>query len=369
MTDTTTGSTMTSTPVAPQQESTTTTDGCGPTGMWWVAWRQQRLAIVASLGLMTIGGLTVIFFRLVFAARIQSWGGSDVFLRCTTGVGTGDYPATSCRSVFDGRIALQPWWTVIRAYLIALPGVIGVLAGAAVFSRERERRTHVFALTQSVSRARWYWTSCVVLIVPLTVGMAAVGLLTEWSSAIWGPNAWWVIDAPTFQTFGFVPAILTLMAVGISLAVGTFLRSTLAAVVVTLGLTLVAVGGGGYLGYPNLVTPQRITVAPTQDSYQLVPTGALHGEEGYLGPDGAPVDVEPCPTPDSLNDVGAEDAAAVASRAFADCLASQGVTARYSDYVDPSQRTPLTINLAGISLLIAGASLTAGSIRIRRRAT
>lgn len=368
MTDTTQGTPMTNTPVAPQQESAATTDGRGPTGMWWVAWRQHRTLVLVELGLMAVAALALITFRLVFAARIEAWGGSEVFLRCTTGTGPDAYPAERCLAVFRGRDALGEWWTVIRALLIALPGVVGVPAGATTFAGERERRTHVFALTQSVGRARWYWTSGVVLIVPLTAGMIVVGLLTEWSSAIWGPRAWWIIDAPTFQTFGLVPAVLTLMAVGISLAVGTFLRSTLAAVVLALGLTVVAVGGVGYLGYPDLVTPRRIATDPRVDAYQLdVPMGALRGEEGYLDAAGDTVEVRSCPEPDILDTVDPETANTIISDAFFDCLASQGVTARYSDYVDPVQRTPLTINLAGLSLLIAGASLAGGFVRIRRR--
>lgn len=354
MTDTTTGSTMTSTPVAPQQESAATTDGRGPTGMWWVAWRQQRFAILAALALMAIAVAALITFRLSFAARIQTWGGTAFYEHCRSGA---EDTVRRCSGLMGDLFPLDEWWTTIRVGLIGLPGVVGVLTGAVVFSREQERGTHVYAFTQSVSRSRWYWTKCTVLILPLTTGMMVVGLLTEWAADVYGPCAWDPLETPAFQLYGVVPACLTILVLGVSLAAGAFVKSALPAVVLALALSTCAAGGVGYLGYLDIPFSDRVVGAPLEDTQARIPAGAIALDEGFFGADGEPRPGGPCP--DGLGDPGDNNS-------YAQCLESLGITGRYTDYVYGSRLTP---TLAVISLLLAGAFLTAGSIRIRRRST
>lgn len=361
----TNGDTMNSATIDRQTPRAAPATGKAPAGMWWVAWRQHRLAILSSLALMAATAVVLVSFRLVFDSWLDTLGGRSHYLTCMSSDGS-DTRSRGCAAVWSAGDPARQVWFGIRVWLIALPGLVGALVGAAVFARERERRTLIFSLTQSVSRTRWYWTKCAVVITPLTAGMIVVGLLTEWAADAYGTGAWPPVDVPTFQLQGLVPALIIVLVLGISLGAGTFFRSMLPALIFALALSAVAVVGIDYLGYPQLVPHNRL-VAPPTVGYIEVPPGSLIVASGYLKRNGEPGFPEACPVPPGLDWAKNPDEAGLLSeRAWVACINSQGLT-KYVDYLDVSQRTRLTATLAGISILLSGAFLAVGGLRLRRR--
>lgn len=125
---------------------------------------------------------------------------------------------------------------VFEEGLVLVLVLIGVLIGAPLVAREVEQRTQLVAWTQSISRRRWYITKIAVL----ATGLAAVGLLVGiandhvqipltrggLTSSRW----------PWFFSIDLAPAAETLLAFALAVAIGAYLRHTLAAV----GAALVA---------------------------------------------------------------------------------------------------------------------------------
>ncbi|WP_420124521.1 hypothetical protein [Nakamurella sp.] len=318
--------------LAPARELT----GRAPGGMWWVAWRQHRTLVLAGLGLIVALAVAMVIFRLIYDTRPP--GGPD-------------YPA-------DNR-----FWLWLRLSLLVLPVGLGALGGATVVGPERERGTVLFAVSQSVSRPRWYWTKCAVVTVPLTLGMLALGLVAEWVVTAPGLEPWSPLAVPDFQVIGAVPAILTLLAFGVGVPAGALLRSLAAAMSVALVVGTVLVGALGYGAYLDLVPPVHV-VTPSTAPDQAGPVGAYQVGFGYLDAAGQTVAYPACPVQSQTMEAGPPSDPEAWWR---QCLVEAGVVASYADYVLADQRTRLTLTLAAIGAAIAAAGLGLGRRRVSRR--
>ncbi|MDQ6850340.1 MAG: hypothetical protein M3070_10330 [Actinomycetota bacterium] len=119
---------------------------------------------------------------------------------------------------------------VFEEGLPLLAVLIGALIGATVVGREIEQRTQLVAWTQSVSRRRWYVTKITVLgtglaIAGLIAGFANDRLQVPLTQGGLTSSRW-----PWFFSIDLTPAAEALLAFALAVAIGAWLRRTVAAV-------------------------------------------------------------------------------------------------------------------------------------------
>ncbi|GAA3164407.1 hypothetical protein GCM10017688_09140 [Streptomyces ramulosus] len=141
--------------------------------------------------------------------------------------------------VEDFRAAFGKTFRLAQLLLVLLPALIGLFVGAPLLARELENGTHKVALTQSVGPLRWLTAKLALpaaLVAVAAAGLAA-GYLWMWRSG--GQEtlgAYWY-SASGFQALGPVPVAQSLLALAVGALVGLLIRRTVAAMVVTLGVS------------------------------------------------------------------------------------------------------------------------------------
>lgn len=331
--------------------------GLAPQGMWWVAWRQHRLFVLVGVGLLALTVLAQLFIRWRFVSTLDT-------LRNTTPAcpePTENFGVAMCGQDW---LKVQDWvdaWSLARLPMLVLPVLLGVLGGATVVSQERDRGTAVFALTQSVSRTRWYLTKCAVVAVPLLVAQAAAGLLCGWLGNVAGIRVFPSVEATAFQANGLVPAALMLLSFGIAIPVGTYVRGVFAALVVALPVAAAVIVGIGYLGYGYLVPHDQIYGPPDNMAVQGVPDGATDFTTGFVTVSGATVGYFDCDYGDG------ELTEAQVRKVSEACAQRAGVTNKYVSFLSPARYGQLVATLSLICAVIAAFGITLGRWRIRRR--
>lgn len=334
-----------------------TAAGLAPRGVWWVAWRQHRLVVLIGVGLLMLLTGAVLVFRWRYNADVPG------AVNCTQRA-DGDGDVYSCQSTWEGIARYQQAWAYLRLPLLGLPILLGAIAGGALISQERDRGTHIFALTQSVSTARWYLTKCMVVAVPLVIAQAAAGLIAASVASAPGLEGASKLDTPYFQSSGLVPAAFLLLSFCVATSVGVFIRSTLAAVSAGLALAVVAVIALGYVSYPNLAPHSRVSEPITAGANSTaVPAGSFEISSEYAGPDGRSITMPGCP---ELANLGQN--AADGQTLWTACLQRQGITQRIVIYIDPGRLTQIVATLWAIATALAATSIGIGLWRIRHKA-
>ncbi len=338
---------MTSAPVEAERLT-----GRAPGGMWWVAWRQHRWAMLVSLGLLVALAVTLLVFGLSYRSALSAAAIDPV--ACPD-----PYQASSavCAVGWEQVRGYQHGWRPLHLPMMLVPPMIGVIVGASLFAPERERGTQVFALTQSVGRTRWYLTKCVVVVIPLLLATLAVGLLADWVRGTPGLG-FNPMDTPEFQSTGLIPAAFALVGFGVAVPAGVFLRSTAVTFAVAFALTAVLVAGVGYTIHRDLVPHDQVTTSLATDRDPL-PADALVLGTSYLDVDGKVADVH--------GPACSGSGAGSFEERWQACLDSIGAVSRSTEYLDPSRRPQLTLTLSGICMAIAAAGFTLGWVRARRR--
>lgn len=125
---------------------------------------------------------------------------------------------------------------VFEEGLVLLMVVIGVLVGAPLVAREVEQRTQLVAWTQSISRRRWYVTKTVTLATAVTIAGLIAGGANDRVQIPLSRGGLTSSRWPWFYSIDLTPAAETLLAFALAVAIGAYLRRTLAAV----GTALVA---------------------------------------------------------------------------------------------------------------------------------
>ena len=228
--------------------------------MTWVAWRQQRLQILLSLTIVVLLAAVMTFVRL-------------------------DAQSIADVQLIDDRYGM--YINYLRLVLLALPVLLGMLAGAPLFGREIEHGTHVFGLTQSIGRTRWWATKIMMAGLPVVVGMTLLGLLNAWSSAplqavMYGGR----LVTPTFEIQGLTLGAYTALAFTLSATAGLLVRNTLAAMVITVITYIPLIGVVG-----NGLRPHYAT--PVTSSDGNMPVGAWIVESSYVDAAGNHVSFSP----------------------------------------------------------------------------
>ena len=289
--------------------------------MIWLVWRRQRAALLFALAL------------LAAVALLMALGG--------IGLRAGRVPAAA------GPPALV---LIVRTVLLVLPGLVGVIAGAGLFGRELERGTHVFALTQSVSRLRWWLTGLVVTGLPVVVGVALVTWLAGWALGPHGMD--FPLATPFFDSSGLVPIGHVLLAFTVAAGTGLVARNALAAVAVGVGVVMVVqiVLAAGYR--MNYLPPEhaRVGVSALTDR-PLV--GSRWLESAPVDTAGAPVAPPPpgCVVPGDP----------------VPCLRAAGATAVEVVYQPASRYWPFQAIETGVLLSLSAAALGVGYWGLRRQ--
>ena len=325
--------------------------GRAPGGMWWVAWRQHRLTVVVGAGLLVVTALASAVFRWSYTTTIMVDPSACLDAQCVR--------------IWQQVAGFQASWVYLRMLLLTLPALVGVVLGASIVAQERDRGTQVFALTQSVGRARWYLTKCAVVLVPAVAAAVLAGLTADWAiAAAPGVESPLPMQAPRFQITGLVPGAFLLLSFGLAVAVGSLIRSGLGAVIVGLVVASSAVVVLGVWWYLALVPEDRARLPLTIDNVygsvylDTMTPGSLVRRMGYAGAGGAEM---------SFVDACRESGRAAQPAADVRCLAQHGVTDRLIVYVDGSRYAQLVATLGGACATVAGLGIGFGLWRLRRQ--
>lgn len=226
--------------------------------MTWVAWRQQRAQILVSYALVALVAALVVYLRI------------------------------DSSSITDEELLSERYAEVLgylAMFMLLVPLLLGMFAGAPVFAREIEQGTHIFGLTQSVSRTRWWATKLVVAGLPVTVAMTLLGLLNSWALAPLNFIMSGRLRTPLFESQGLVLGAYTLAAFAIGATAGLLVRNTLAA----MGITL-----GGYAAI-LIVLSNAARPAYADPTYTAgpLPSGGWRVDSGYIDAQGNPTSFSP----------------------------------------------------------------------------
>ena len=236
--------------------------------MTWLAWRQQRVSILTVLGIIAV------------CAAVTAYIGID--LRAINAENGGACEGGACRPP-SLSVSLAHLWPFLLLLLVL---TVGALTGGPLFAREAEKGTHVLALTQSVSRIRWWATKLVLGLVPVVVAMLGLGLLNGWAMeptyfSYGGP-----LLSPIFQTTGVALAAYTLFTFVVAAVIGSALKRTVGTVAITVGVFLVA-SLAAVAFRPMYAEPEQIT-KPYGDENLFIetPEGALVIEHAHIDANG-----------------------------------------------------------------------------------
>lgn len=108
--------------------------GKGTGGMWWVAWRQHRIQIAITLGVILTIVAAMVVFRAVLVARFAAAGCSPTDASSCTQPGGSD--------LFSGRLELS--WNALHLVVTAAPVHLGCSSALRSF-RASSSRTPTFS--------------------------------------------------------------------------------------------------------------------------------------------------------------------------------------------------------------------------------
>ncbi|MEV6232605.1 ABC transporter permease [Saccharopolyspora shandongensis] len=216
--------------------------------MTWLTWRQHRLGL-AGFAVVFLGGAAIYLFSDSL--------GADASTVYATPYGF----SRLVKFVEDASIFLLP-----------LPLLVGMFAGAPLVSRELEQHTFRYAWTQGVSRSQWLSSKV------LLVGCAVLALSTIFSLV---HMSWFAPMVPEMGWFRFfnqsIPAfpMSCLFTFALGVAAGTLLKRTVPAMAATLfgGAAVFVVVA--WLLRPNYQEPMTLTRA-------VEPVGQQSGSDDVL---------------------------------------------------------------------------------------
>lgn len=96
--------------------------GRGPRGMWWVAWRQHRLAVLVSLSAAAVLAGAYLIFGLTFRSALATADLTPQFCEDQWG---SSYDG--CAGAWARVTGYGTAWAVLRVPMLVLPVLVGVL--------------------------------------------------------------------------------------------------------------------------------------------------------------------------------------------------------------------------------------------------
>lgn len=310
--------------------------------MWQAAWRQHRFWVVGTVALVASGGLALaVIVLLIPSCASTTWW---------------ETPGATCE--------LEPartLWGLYQIALLVLPVVAGAVLGAVTFGPDKEHRTQVYALTQSVTRIRWWTIKVLIVAAPVFTAVALLGTATLWvvdsasDSIIWAPR----LTSPGFDILGLIPATRFLVVYAAAAAAALLWR-TVGGVVTGLVAAGILIAGTTLL--QPLVVQHTRELIPIQtwwnDSTGIATEspggmGSAYNWSGYADSEGLDIDISTLNCPESAK--------------FIECLQEAGVVDRVEIYVPDSEYPQMMLIISGFNLIIAVALLAAGAQTLRRR--
>lgn len=320
--------------------------------MLWVAWRQQRLQLLMSTLLVCAVGAVMLYHRL----------SADAYMRKHGIAGCLRIDASTCTaSAMSGLSdAYRSYVSIIPMVLLCLPVLLGMFAGAPLFAREIEQGTHVFALTQSVSRRRWWLTKSAVAGGPLALLMLGFGLFAFWALRPLNHVTRGPVMTPGFETQGLTLGAYTTLAFAIGVAASLLLRNTLGAMAAVIGLYIVVLVSIGTAARPHYLAAEQITGTVSESTGESerggrswIPDDAWRVGSAYYGADGRRA---------SFNPSGCDG-----TETIQHCLTRQGVVVQSADYHPASRFWSLQAIEAGVLLALSAGLIGIGAWSLRRR--
>ncbi|MFI9818729.1 hypothetical protein [Saccharothrix variisporea] len=205
--------------------------------MIWLAWRQQRVALLVLGGYVLLLTFLMTYYRATMLAVVDAQGlGPCVVSHYESGCLPNLTPT------------VWGWYETadnIRMALIGYGVLVGVFLGAPLFAREFEQHTHLLALTQSARPSRWFTAKVAVVVVPAALGALLLGALFRWWTAALGKL---LVPREGFHAALFEPQPPALFgyavfAVGLGAVVGLAVRRVVPAMALTLVGWLAALYG------------------------------------------------------------------------------------------------------------------------------
>jgi hypothetical protein len=319
----------------------------------WVVWRQQRASLLICLALVVLVAIGLIGLRLAAMGAI-----ADLSLTHCLANADGDCPSGAL-AAFDERFGMIV--RLIPLVLLALPLLLGAFGGAPLFAREFEQGTHLFSLTQGVSRRRWWFSKIAVGGLPLTGAMLGLGLLTTWALQPLRPVTYGRLTTPGFESQGLVIGAYFLLAFAVGATAGLLLRNTLAAMAITLAAYLAVLIVLGNAARPHYLPTEHIAAPIPSGAADLtsqpggLPDDAWIRGTTYVSADGAPVK--------------GTGAACATVTDYSGCLIAHGVTAESIDYHSAAHFWAFQGIEGALVACLSAAVLALGAWRLRRRAT
>jgi hypothetical protein len=231
----------------------------------WVAWRQYRAALAGVAVLLAALGL----YLLIMGLKIHQ--AYAIMLAGCHPVGTlhcqalrhafQDYYGSTAGSVTTSGLNAQ----TVPFLLLAVPGLIGVFAGAPVIARELETGTFRFAWTQGCGRRRWALSRLALLAAAVTGAAFVFSLLFSWyfqpflAAGKTGP-----FPMQLFGTRGVAFAAWTLAAFAIAAFAGALIRRTVPAMAA-------ALAGWTVLDVTTMMTLRQHYLAPLTGHGRNIP--------------------------------------------------------------------------------------------------
>jgi hypothetical protein len=245
--------------------------------MIWLTWRQARAQTLAALGALAVVAIYLVWLGL----GIRNFYDTQI-AGCAT-----DDSCSTAETLFGEKYLTQV--VIIGVLLIAVPAVIGVFWGAPLITRELEAGTHRLVWNQSVTRRRWLSVK-IGLLALLSLAVTGVfSLLLTWAAEPFDKVIGSRFSALTFDSRDIVPLGYAVFGFVLGTTIGLLIRRTLPAMALTLALFAVTMIVMPQLIRPNLMTPETLTVAFTEEVASEV--NGLGSSGGPSGGDSAPVNV------------------------------------------------------------------------------
>ncbi|MER6564475.1 ABC transporter permease subunit [Streptomyces sp. NPDC001027] len=319
--------------------------------MLWVAWRQQRLQLLVTALLVAAVASVMTYYRLDAVSYMGDHGIAGC-LRIQDGC-----PVDAMNALSD---TYKTYASVIPMVLLCLPVLLGMFAGAPLFAREIEHGTHVFGLTQSVSRRRWWATKVLVAGGPVALVMLVLGLGGVWALKPLNHVTRGPLLTPGFETQGLTLAAYTVLAFAVGVAAGLLFRNTVTAMAITLAVYLAVLVGLGAAARPHYVAAERITGTVAQSTGESerggkswVPDDAWRVGSTYYDKSGREI---------SFNPSGCDGTETIQS-----CLTRQGVASQTAEYHPASQFWSMQAVESCVFLALSAGLLALGAWTLRRR--
>ncbi|MEU6740442.1 hypothetical protein [Streptosporangium sandarakinum] len=290
--------------------------------MFWLTWRQHRVQILVTGGLLLALGVLM----LVSALRATAYLAEYAPPGCPG-------PAVSCSAVNQVVYTdhYRPVFFVFGLLPVFGAALIGVFWGAPLLAAEFERGTNALAWTQAVPVRRWL-TVKLGMLGALVAGaaLALSAMVGAWRNVFSGVTGDVTMEPGNFTITGIVPAAWWLFAFAVGAAAGTVTRRTLAAMAVTVAVICLALPAV-FSSRPSYAEPVRVVTA---DRSSVARGGGALVRESWVDPSGRELTAPPpppCPLP-----AGVDARSDRAQLLGEECLVGSGY--RYAVYYHPVGR-------------------------------